>query len=185
MKAIVAVDKNWGIGKDGDLLFHLPGDLKYFRETTKDAIIIIGRKTLESFPDGKPLPDRTNVVITRNEDYQAEDCIICHSAEEAVVIAQALDLEDSFAGDERADVKNDAIADSSASQKIYVCGGGEIYRMMLPWCDQILVTKIDADMEADTYFPDLDEDPEFEMTWESAPMEDKGISYIFTEYDRR
>ena len=78
MKAIVACDKNWGIGKGNDLLFHLPGDMAYFRKTTKGGIIIIGRRTLESFPDGRPLPDRVNIVITRNKDYQAEDCIVIH-----------------------------------------------------------------------------------------------------------
>ena len=184
MKAIVACDKNWGIGKDGDLLFHLQGDMKFFRETTNGGIIIIGRKTLESFPGGKPLPNRTNIVITRNEDYQAEDCIVCHSAEEAAAIAEALDLEGAFAGDEGAP---DAGAEDagSADQEVYICGGGEIYRMMLPWSDEILVTKIDADMQADTFFPDLDADPEFEMTWESELHEEQGISYRFTKYTRK
>jgi dihydrofolate reductase len=165
MKAIVAVDKNWGIGRDNDLLFKLPGDQKFFRETTKGGIVIIGRRTLESFPGGRPLPNRTNIVITRNEDYQAEDCIICHSPEEAAAVAETLDL-----GDE---------------SDIYVSGGGEIYRMMMPWCDEILVTRIDAELDADTTFPDLDADPDFELAWESEPQEEQGISYRFTSYKRK
>ena len=176
MKAIVAVDKNWGIGSKGDLLFHLPGDMKYFRNTTQDKIIIVGRKTLESFPGGRPLPNRINIVITRNEDYEAEDCIICHSPEEAAAVAETLDLSGAVAGAESAD---------GSDVEVYVCGGGEIYRMMMPWCDEILVTKVDAEMQPDTFFPDLDSDPEFEMTWESEMHEEDGISYRFTKYTRK
>ncbi|MBQ9180273.1 MAG: dihydrofolate reductase, partial [Firmicutes bacterium] len=82
LKAIVAVDKNWAIGKDGDLLFKLPGDMKFFRETTKGKVIVLGRKTLESFPGGKPLPGRVNVVLTRNKDYAPEGICVCHSLAE-------------------------------------------------------------------------------------------------------
>lgn len=185
VKAIVAVDKNWGIGKDGDLLFHLPGDMKYFREKTKGGIIIIGRKTLESFPGRKPLPGRTNIVITRNEDYQAEECIICHSPEEAVAVAEALDLKGAVASNEST-IEEVGTEDAGCDgAEIYVCGGGEIYRMMMPWCDEILVTKIEADMKADTYFPDLDEDPEFELLREGETQEEQGISYKFTTYKRK
>lgn len=178
MKAIVAVDKNWGIGRDNDLLFHLPGDQKFFRETTKGGIIIIGRRTLESFPGGRPLPNRTNIVITRNEDYQAEDCIICHSPEEAAAVAETLDLEGAVMDENEPASRED-------STSIFVSGGGEIYRMMLPWCDEVLVTRIDAELEADTTFPDLDADPDFELAWESEPQEEQGISYRFTSYKRK
>jgi dihydrofolate reductase len=178
MKAIVAVDKNWGIGREGDLLYKIPGDLAYFRKTTKGAIIIIGRKTLESFPGGKPLPYRINIVITRNEDYEADDCIVCHSPEEAAAVAETLDLNEAVAVAEAHDLEG-------ADAGVYVSGGGEIYRLMMPWCDEILVTKIEADAQADTFFPDLDSDPEFELTWESERHEENGVGYRFTKYSRK
>ena len=178
MKAIVACDKNWGIGKGNDLLFHLPGDMAYFRKTTKGGIIIIGRRTLESFPGGRPLPDRVNIVITRNKDYQAEDCIVCHSPEEAALVAATLDFEGAFASGLNAEPE-------APEEKIFVCGGGQIYEMMMPYCEKVLVTKIDAEAEADTFFPNLDADPDFELVRESEPREENGISYRFTQYERK
>lgn len=178
MKAIVAVDKNWAIGKDGDLLFKLPGDMKFFRETTKGKVIVLGRKTLESFPGGKPLPGRVNVVLTRNQDYAPDGICVCHSLEECkqaeceepciVLCPSPEELEERIGAD--------ALADA------YVCGGGEIYKKLIPLCDEALVTKIDADLEADTYFPNLDADPHFECIWESEPKEDDGVTYRFTTY---
>lgn len=159
MKAIVACDNNWGIGKNGDLLVKLPGDLRYFRDNTKDKTIIIGRKTLESFPGGKPLPNRLNIVLTRNAGYDPEGVQVCKSIEE---------LNKYLEGEAEA----------------FVCGGGEIYRQMLPYCDEVLVTKIDGDFNADTFFPNLDEYEGFECTWESEVQEDNGVKYKFTKYER-
>ncbi len=185
MKAIVAVDKNWAIGKDGDLLFKLPGDMKYFRETTKGKVIVLGRKTLESFPGGKPLPGRVNVVLTRNKDYAPEGICVCHSLKEC----EGAECEQAECGqpcivlcpspeelEER--IGADALADA------YVCGGGEIYRKLIHLCDEALVTKIEADLEADTFFPNLDEDPSFKCVQESEPLEDGGITYRFTTYEQ-
>ena len=140
MNLIVAVDKNWAIGKNNKLMWSIPADMKYFRETTKGNIVIMGRKTLESFPQGQPLKNRTNIVITKNPDYKVKDALIVHSIEEAMEEAKKYEGE------------------------IYVIGGESIYRAMLPYCEKALVTKIDHAYDADTYFPNLDEDPEWTMT---------------------
>ena len=160
MKAIVACDRNWGIGRKGDLLVHIPGDLKYFSENTKGGAIIIGRKTLESFPGGKPLPNRKNIVLTRSPEYRTEGVMVVHSPRESVAAAGEL------------------------KEEVFVCGGGEIYRQMLPYCDELLITKIDGDFNADTFFPNIDEDPEFKCTWESDVHEENGVKYKFTRYER-
>lgn len=178
VKAIVAVDKKWAIGKDGDLLFKLSGDMKFFRETTKGKVIVLGRKTLESFPGGMPLPGRVNVVLTRNKDYAPEGICVCHSLKEwegaecgqpcIVLCPSPEELEERIGAE--------ALADA------YVCGGGEIYKKLIYLCDEALVTKIDADLEADTFFPNLDEDPSFKCVEESEPHEEGGITYRFTTY---
>ena len=140
MFAIVCVSENWGIGKDGDLLFHIRDDLKRFRELTLDKSVIMGRKTLESLPGGKGLPRRHNVVLTTNRDYTAENAEIIHFPVEAV-----------FAGGEDA----------------AVIGGEQIYRLLLPLCEKVYVTKVFASPEADAFFPDLDADPKWQVESES------------------
>lgn len=160
MNAIVVVDKNWAIGRDGDLLVHLPGDLKYYKEKTVGNVTVVGRKTLESFPGGKPLPNRTNIVITRNPDYTAEGCILCNSKEEVLERIKCYD-----------------------TQKVFIAGGAEVYRQFMEECDAFYVTKIHAAFEADRYFPNLDE-MGFKVTWESPMQEEKGISYQFFKYER-
>lgn len=161
MNAIVVVDENWGIGRNGGLLTHLPGDLKYYKSRTIGKTVVIGRKTLESFPGGKPLPGRRNIVLTGDPDYEAEDCIICHSKDEVM------------------DVLRDYEQD-----EIYISGGAEIYRQFIDDCDVFYVTKIYSSFEADRFFPELDEQ-DFEMTWESELQEEKGLSYRFLKYERR
>lgn len=160
MNAIVVVDNNWAIGRNGDLLVHLPGDLKYYKEKTTGNIIVVGRKTLESFPGGKPLPNRTNIVITRNPDYEADGCIICSSKEEALKKLEEYDTE-----------------------KVFIAGGAEIYRQFMDDCDEFYVTKIYESFEADRYFPNLDE-LGFKVIWESPLQEEKGIKYRFLRYAR-
>ncbi len=162
MNAIVAVDREWGIGKNGQLLTHLPEDMKFFREKTTDMNIVIGRKTLESFPGGKPLPDRHNIVITTNENYLAEGCTVCLGIE---ALRQVLS---EFPDDE-----------------IFVCGGERVYKEMLPFADTLWVTKIDAVYGADKFFPDVDADEDFEVTWESEEHEYKGTKFRFTKYERK
>ncbi len=161
MKAIVAVDNNWGIGKDGNLLARIPGDMKYFKEKTTGKIIVMGRSTLESLPKGKPLPDRTNIVLSRNPDFKAE-CSVCNSEEH--LLSELMGTH----GDE-----------------IYVIGGAQIYKTLLPYCDTVYVTKIDGSFPADSYYDNLDENEEWELFYEGEPREEKGLTYRFTEYKRR
>ena len=160
MNLIVAVDKNWAIGKDNKLLVSIPADMKFFRETTKGNIVVMGRKTLESFPQGQPLQNRVNIVISRNKDYKVKGAVVVHSIEEAIEEAKK------YEGD------------------VYVIGGESIYRAMLPYCQTALVTKIDHAYTADTYFPNLDEDPEWELTGETEEQTYFDLEYVFTRYER-
>ena len=160
MNLIVAVDKNWAIGKDNKLLVSIPADMKFFRETTKGNVVVMGRKTLESFPQGQPLQKRVNIVISQNENYQVKGAVVVHSIEEAVEEAKK------YEGD------------------VYVIGGESIYRAMLPYCQMALVTKIDHAYEADTYFPNLDEDPEWELTGETEEQTYFDLEYVFQKYER-
>lgn len=160
MNAIVAVDRNWGIGKDNDLLVHLPGDLKYYKEKTIGNIIIVGQRTLESFPGSRPLPGRTNIVLSDDPAFAPEGCIVCRSREEVLEKAAEYDPD-----------------------RVFICGGASIYRLFLEDCDAFYVTKIDAEFEADTFFPNLEERG-FHITWASEPMEENGYTYRFTRYER-
>lgn len=162
MQAIVAVDRNWGIGNDGKLLVRFPGDMKFFRDKTIGKNIIIGRKTLESFPDGKPLPDRNNIVLTGNEAYTVEGCTVCCGRE---ALLQYLD---NFPTDD-----------------VFVCGGESVYRLMLPDVDTVWVTRIDHEYDADRHFPNLDEEDDFEVTWKSEVLRHKGTKYRFYRYERK
>ena len=161
MDIIVAVDADWGIGKDGDLLQRISADMKYFRETTKGKVVVMGRKTLESFPNGLPLKNRTNVVLTSDKNYQVKDAVIVHSEEELLEELKKY-----------------------PSEKIYVIGGESIYKMMLPYCDTVYVTKIDREFQADTYFPNLDEMSEWKMTQESEEQTCFDLEFAFTKYER-
>lgn len=166
MKLIVATEKNWGIGKDNQLLVHLPGDLKYFKEKTIGKVVIMGRKTLQSLPGGRPLPKRTNVVVSRNPEFQPEGCVMASTTEEAVKKALVL-------------------AGEGGSDDLMVIGGASIYEQLLPQSDTCYVTRIDAAFASDCSFPNLDEDPEFTKVWESPVQEENGVTYRFTEYRRR
>ena len=141
MNIIVAADKNWGIGKDNKLLVSIPADMKFFRETTTGNVVVMGRKTLESFPGGLPLKRRTNIVLTKDVNYQVKDAVLVHSVEELLEELKKYD-----------------------SENVYVIGGDSVYRQLLPYCDIAHVTKIDYAYEADSYFPNLDEDPQWEVT---------------------
>ena len=162
MKMIVAVDENWGIGKDGDMLQPISKDLKFFRQTTTGNVIVIGRKTLESFPKKKPLPNRVNVVLTNNKAYSAEGIVLCHDIE-----------------------KLDEVLAPYAEKEIFVAGGGTIYKQLLPKCDTALVTKIYNTYPADTVFPDLDADPEWELTQKGEMQEENGVRFSFDTYKRK
>ena len=162
MRLIVAVDKNWGIGKNNDLLVSIPSDKKFFRQEATGKVVVMGRKTLESFPGGLPLKNRTNVVLTRNAGYRAKDTVIVHDIPELL--------------EELKKYPSDAV---------YVVGGGTVYEELLPYCDEAYVTKIDFAYEADTYFPNLDQMPEWEMVEESEEQTYFDLEFTFTRYERK
>lgn len=161
MNIIVAVDQNWGIGKDNKLLVSIPSDMKHFREETTGKVVVMGRKTLESFPNGLPLKSRTNIVLTHDKTYYVKDAILVYSEEELLKKLKEYD-----------------------SDSIYVIGGESIYRMMLPYCDTAHVTKIDYSYEADTYFPNLDELQEWKETAFSTEQTYFDLEYRFVKYER-
>ena len=151
MNLIVAVDSNWGIGKDNKLLVSIPADMKFFRTTTSGKAVIMGS-----------LKNRVNIVITGNKDYKVKDAIVVHSIEEALKEAGKYPSED-----------------------VYVIGGDSIYRQMLPYCSKAHVTKIDFAYQADTFFPNLDEMEEWEVTEESEEQTYFDLEYTFMTYERK
>ena len=159
MELIVAVYDDWGIGYCGTQPVALSADRKFFRETTKGAMVIVGRKTLADFPGGKPLPNRVNVVLTRGQ-VDTEGVVICHSTEEAAELAKT-------------------------AERAMVIGGGSIYRQMLPYCDGAYVTKVHTTPVSDTYFPNLEEDPQWELKETIASGEENGITYDICYYKRK
>lgn len=140
MNLIVAVDKKWGIGRQDRLLFRISDDLKRFRSLTLGKTVILGRRTLQTFPGGQPLDKRTNIILTRSADFSAEPAIICHSTGE---LAKAVD--------------------GMTSDNIFVIGGSMVYRQLLPYCQYAYVTKIDAEGEADCFLTNLDSDPDWQL----------------------
>ena len=162
MKAILSADRNWGIGNGNKLLVSIPSDMKFFRQTTTGKVVVMGRKTLESFPNGQPLKNRINIVLTGNKDYTAKGAVIVHSQEELLDTLKQYDTED-----------------------IYIIGGESVYRMMLPYCDTVFVTKIDRTFQADTFFPNLDEMEEWEMTEVGEEQTCFDLEFRFTKYERR
>ena len=159
MELIVAVYDDWGIGRDGTQPIALSADRKFFRETTRGATVIAGRRTVEDFPGKKPLPGRMNVVLSRNT-VQIPGFTLCGSVEEAAQITKD-------------------------SQRTMVIGGGSIYRQMLPLCDKAYITKVHVTPEADTYFPNLDEDPAWVLSEVLMSGEENGISYEMCLYTRK
>lgn len=162
MNLIVAADKNWGIGKDNKLLVSIPSDMKFFRQETMGKVVVMGRKTLESFPNGLPLKNRTNVVLTSDKNYQVKDAVIVHSIDEVLEELKKYD-----------------------DNEIYVIGGEKVYEELLPYCDVAHVTKIDFAFEADTHFPNLDEDTEWEITAASDEQTYFDLEYTFVKYERK
>lgn len=160
MKLIVAVSENWGIGKNNDLLFSIPKDMKFFRETTMGKTVILGRKNLESFPGCKPLPKRPNIILTRDKSFTVEGATVVNSIDE--LLALPVDFDDAF-----------------------VIGGEEIYRQLLPYCDLCYVTKVKATAQADKFMVNLDENEEWELKSESEEIEDNGHILTFCTYERK
>ncbi len=162
MQAIVAVDKNWGIGKNGQLLVRIPADMKMFRQETTGKVIIYGRKTLDTFPMRKPLENRTNIILSRNPELTVRNAIVAHSMEEL-----------------------DKVLEPYPDEDVYVIGGASVYEQLLPRCSTVHVTRIDFEYEADRFFPDLDKDPDFVITESSDEQTYFDIAYTFVKYERK
>lgn len=162
MNIIVAVDNKWAIGYQNKLLVRIPADQRFFRDETIHKAVIMGRKTLESFPGGQPLKERLNVVITSDPDYRVKDVVAVHSVEEALEAVKNYRKED-----------------------VYVIGGESIYRQMLPLCEVAHVTKIDYEYAADTYFPNLDQMEEWVLAEESDEQTYYDLAYTFCRYERK
>ena len=161
MNLIVAADKNWAIGLKNKLLVSIPEDMKFFRTETAGKVVVMGRKTLESFPGGIPLKNRINIVLTGNRDYEAKGALVLHTVED---ILQELK--------------------KYPSQEVYIIGGESIYRQFLPYCDTAHVTKIDYAYEADTYFPNLDKLPEWKVTASSGEKTYYDLEFEFFKYEK-
>ena len=158
MRAIVAADRDWGIGKDGDQLVYLSQDLKRFKALTTGHPVILGRRTLATFPGGRPLPRRRNLILSRDPAFRPEGAEVFHSVE---------------------------ALRAAAPEDAFVIGGGSVYEALLPWCDTVYVTRIDAHWPADTFFPDLDREPDWTGVPEGEPLEQDGIRYQYVTYRRR
>ncbi len=158
MELIVAVYDDWGIGKNGTQPIALSADRKFFRETTRGAMVIVGRRTIEDFPGQKPLPGRVNVALTRS-NTEIPGFTVCHSPEEAAALAKT-------------------------AEHAMVIGGGSIYQQMLPQCDTAYVTKVHCAPESDTYFPNLDQDPAWTLAQVLQSGEENGISFEMCLYKR-
>ena len=162
MNLITAADIKWGIGRDGGLLASLPADMKYFRDHTMGKVVVMGRRTLESLPGGRGLPGRTNYVMTSNPGFKAERCITVSSEDDLWQELSQYDTDD-----------------------VFLIGGSTVYNQFYKLCDRLYVTKIEADLNADTFIVNLDEDPDFEIASESEPVTENGITYRFVIYGRR
>ena len=161
MKMIVCVAEDFGIGLNNDLLFSLPPDMKFFRETTMGKVIIMGRGTLDSFPGGKPLKNRTNIVLTRDKDFSREGVLAFNSKEEILDYVKQFDTDD-----------------------VYVIGGGQIYEMFKDVCDVAIITKVRKSVPADTFFFNIDNDPKWHLAQESELIEYDGTNFSFCTYKR-
>ena len=162
MDIIVSCDLNWGIGKNGDLLTTIPEDMRFFKETTMGGVVIMGRKTLESLPGQRPLPGRVNIVITSSGEYEKKGFITVNGIDEAIKKASEY-----------------------KPKNVFVIGGGNIYHQFLPVCDTAYVTRFYKDFEADTFFENLDENPDWETVSESCLKSCGGTGFKFIKYKRR
>lgn len=159
---LVAADANWAIGCKNQLLVSIPNDHKTFRQMTEGKVIVLGRKTLATFPQGLPLQNRTNMILSGNPSFSVKGAQILHSLEELL-----------------------GALDGYPGEDIYIVGGESVYRMMLPYCDTVHVTRINHAYEADAYFPNLDKLPEWEIAEESEEQTYFDISYTFVRYERK
>lgn len=160
--AIVAVDNNWAIGKNNQLLYNIPSDMKFFRETTKNNIVVYGYNTLQSFPNAKPLPYRQNIVLTSKKFYTSENLVIVHNINDMIKTIKNIDTE----------------------QNVFICGGQSVYGQLLTICDEAYVTKVDAITDnADAFFPNLDNLKKWELkTFVSKTDEKSNLTVKFCKY---
>ena len=161
MKLIAAVDNNWAIGNKGALLVRIRTDQMNFRALTTGKVVILGRKTLETFPQKQPLANRTNIILSRNPDYKVKDAIVVHSFEELNEELEKYDTDD-----------------------VFVIGGESIYKALEPMCDTAIITKVEHSYEADAYFPNLDENPDWECVEEGEEQTCFDLSFTFNTYKR-
>lgn len=159
MDAIVAVYEDWGIGCCGTQPVALRADRKFFRQTTRGAMVIVGRRTIEDFPGRQPLPGRVNVMLSRGQE-EIPGFLLCHSPQEAAALA-------------------------AGAEQAFVIGGGSVYRQMLPFCDRAYVTKVHTTVPCDTFFPNLDEDPQWALKEVLQSGEEDGIAYEMCLYERQ
>ena len=158
MKAILHADKEWGIGKSNSLMFKIPADMKFFKETTTGNVVVMGSNTLKSFPDGSPLKNRINIVLYP-EGEKRKDCIVVNSLEELFTEIKKYD-----------------------NDKVFVIGGAMMYKTLLPYCSEVLVTRVEAVGGADVFFENLDKNKNFKLVYESEPVETNGFEIRFTTY---
>ena len=161
MNLIACVDNNWAIGKNNQLLVRIPADMKFFRETTTGKVVVMGRKTLESFPNGQPLKNRTNIVLTHNRNYKVKDAIVVYSVEEL----------------------NEGLK-KYPSEDIFIIGGESIYEQFVDACDVAHITKVDYAYDADAHFPNLDEKPEWQITQDSEEQTYFDLIFYFYKYEK-
>ena len=162
MKMIVCVSEDFGIGYNGDLLFSLPPDMKFFREQTKEKVVIMGRGTLDSFPNGAPLKNRVNIVLTRDKDFAREGAEVFHSKEDILEYVKKFPEDD-----------------------VFVIGGGQIYEMFKDDCNEALVTKVRKSVPCDTYFFDIDKDNAWTLCEESELMKHEETEFSFCTYKKK
>jgi len=162
MNIIAAVDSNWAIGYQGSLLVRIPSDQRLFREITEGNVVVMGRKTLESFPQKQPLKKRVNIVLSRNKEYNVKGADVVHSIEALMDELKKYD-----------------------SSSIYVIGGGSVYEQLLPYCDIAYITKIDYAYQADTYFPNLDKMPDWRLTAYCEEQTYFDLEYYFLKYEKK
>ena len=158
--SILSADNKWGIGKRNGLLFSLPLDMKFFRTTTSGHVVAMGENTLLSFPNSKPLKNRTHIVLSANPAHNYDGVINFHSFEDFLK----------------------AIKEKALNEDVYIIGGASIYNQMIPYVDKVLLTKVNEDGGAEVFFHNLDEDPNFECTEMGEPLIDNGHEIRFTTY---
>ena len=162
MNLIVAVDENWAIGNKNELLIRIPADMKMFRQETLGKVVVLGRKTLETFPGGEPLKDRINIILSTKKNYEVKNAVVVSSIQELLEKLKKY-----------------------KEEEIYIIGGESIYRQMLPYCKTAHVTKIDRSYEADAYFPNLDEEKGWEITASSEEQTYFDTTYMFVKYEKK